>query len=674
MKKTKIFSALAAVVMAASCISGMFTVSAEESESDADKIAYLDQLAAEADARNRESVLQYISEYGETVEYTDTDEYSETSEMNEKLAVAASKYRISAGYAHCAYVSKNGNLYTWGRNNCGQLGDGTLKDKKTPVKIMTDVYAVSLGRNTSAAIKTNGDLYLWGENNFCQVGDGTKVNRSQPVKVLSDVVAVDVGTYVVSAIKKNGDMYIWGQCDGVSAATQPVRYRGNIKDVSNGETHSGYVTTDGDLYVWGNNLYGQVGNGTVTTSAVTSPTKIQSDILDVELGKDVSAAIGKTGILYTWGRNYDGILGDGTTSDRYVPTAILTGITSVSLGGDHNACVTSKGDMYMWGSNMDGCISSDSANLVKTPSKIMSYVSAVSLGYHFTSIINTSEVVYTWGWNGLGQLGNGTSTSSSVPVKIIDEADTVVVPDPIDETAVNNFVERLYTKLLGRASDPTGKANHVASLKAGTSAADVVKNFVLSTELKNKKLTNREFVKRMYLTMLDRNPDAAGLTRWATALDNGCSYGFVLAGFSTSAEFTNLCKTYGITRGTYVSTENRDKNEKLTAYVARMYTKALGRTFDVNGLNNHTGRYIAGTRDAKGIAHDFIFSTEFQNRKLTNDQFINVMYWTFFNRAPDATGKANWTARMNSGWTREQVFNGFTSSSEFKTLVASFGI
>ncbi|MGN0664920.1 MAG: leucine-rich repeat protein [Huintestinicola sp.] len=242
------------------------------------------------------------------------------------------------------------------------------------------------------------------------------------------------------------------------------------------------------------------------------------------------------------------------------------------------------------------------------------------------------------------------------------------------DTDVGRFVERLYTTLLGRASDPTGKQNHINRIKNGTSAADIAKIFVLSTELKNKKLTNREFVRRMYVTMLDRNPDAAGLNRWATALDNGCSYGYVLQGFSTSAEFTKLCQSYGITRGTYTSAENRDKNEKLTAYVSRMYTKALNRTYDINGLNNHTGRYLAGTKDAKGIAHDFIFSTEFKNRKLTDDQFIDTMYATFFNRAADAKGKANWQTRMKNGWTREQVFNGFTSSAEFKNLVASFGI
>ncbi|MGN0667163.1 MAG: DUF4214 domain-containing protein [Huintestinicola sp.] len=64
----------------------------------------------------------------------------------------------------------------------------------------------------------------------------------------------------------------------------------------------------------------------------------------------------------------------------------------------------------------------------------------------------------------------------------------------------------------------------------------------------------------------------------------------------------------------------------------------------------------------------------FKNRNLTDDEFIDTMYATFFDRAADAKGKANRQTRMKNSWTREQVFNGFTSSAEFKRLVDPFGI
>ena len=235
-------------------------------------------------------------------------------------------------------------------------------------------------------------------------------------------------------------------------------------------------------------------------------------------------------------------------------------------------------------------------------------------------------------------------------------------------------MERLYVNLLGRASEATGKANHVNSILAGKSACDVAKGFVLSRELANKKLSNTEFVTRMYKTFFDRAADAKGLAKWTAALDNGCSYGYVLQGMGNSKEFANLCTSYGITKGTYKSSENRDQNENLTAYVSRMYTVALGRTYDVNGLNDHTGKYLSGEKSAKDIASSFIFSKEFKNKKLTDEQFVDCLYNALFDRAADAGGKSTWLSKMKKGTTREEVFNGFVSSKEFKNMVAKFGI
>ncbi len=250
---------------------------------------------------------------------------------------------------------------------------------------------------------------------------------------------------------------------------------------------------------------------------------------------------------------------------------------------------------------------------------------------------------------------------------------TITVVDEKNES-INNFVERLYTKLLGRGSDAKGKANHVNSLKSGSTAAEIGAKFVLSTELKNKNLTNREFVKRMYQTFLDRTPSSNEITRWAKTLDNGCTYEYILGRFVASAEFKKLVTNYGITAGTYTPTQNRDQNENVTAFVSRMYTKALKRSYDVTGLNNHTGRIINKTHTPADIAKLFFFSTELKNKNLSDEEFVIRLYNALFDRNPDATGKVNWLTKMKNGYTREKVFDGFAASAEFKNLVASFGL
>ncbi len=244
----------------------------------------------------------------------------------------------------------------------------------------------------------------------------------------------------------------------------------------------------------------------------------------------------------------------------------------------------------------------------------------------------------------------------------------------LDEAKIADFVERLYTKLLGRASDASGKANHINRLKNGYTAAEIGAKFVLSAELAGKKLTNREFVKRMYETFLDRTPSSAEITRWATTLDNGCSYAYILKGFVASAEFKKLAASYGITAGTYTPTENRDHSEKVTAFVSRMYTKALKRTYDVSGLNNHTGRIINKTHTPAQIAELFFFSAELTNKNLSNEEFVTRLYNALFDRNPDAGGMNRWLTKMQNGTTRKQVFSGFANSAEFKALVTSFGL
>ena len=120
---------------------------------------------------------------------------------------------------------------------------------------------------------------------------------------------------------------------------------------------------------------------------------------------------------------------------------------------------------------------------------------------------------------------------------------------------IADFVERLYTTLLGRASEEKGKAEWAADLRNGRTAADAASGFVLSAELKNQNLSNGKFVDRMYRTFLDREADEAGKADCVSILDKGCSYAYILNSFAGSQEFNNLCDSYGITAGSYESSE-----------------------------------------------------------------------------------------------------------------------
>ncbi|MCH5343691.1 MAG: InlB B-repeat-containing protein, partial [Acetatifactor sp.] len=94
-----------------------------------------------------------------------------------------------------------GSLYMWGSNGSGQIGNGSMDDQATPVKVLENVGTVSLGRYYSGAITKDGSLYMWGNNEYGQVGNGSTENQTTPVKVLENVKLPIVNDSAKSRLK-----------------------------------------------------------------------------------------------------------------------------------------------------------------------------------------------------------------------------------------------------------------------------------------------------------------------------------------------------------------------------------------------------------------------------------------------------------------------------------------
>ncbi len=109
-------------------------------------------------------------------------------------------------------------------------------------------------------------------------------------------------------------------------------------------------------------------------------------------------------------------------------------------------------------------------------------------------------------------------------------------------------------------------------------------------------------------------------------------------------------------------------------FVERMYTVALNRDADEGGLANWVFMLNAGTHDGAGIANEFILGEEFALRNLTDEQYVDVLYHTFFNRDADEGGKELWLAVLASGQSRAYVLSNFVNLPEFTILCASYGI
>jgi hypothetical protein len=210
--------------------------------------------------------------------------------------------------------------------------------------------------------------------------------------------------------------------------------------------------------------------------------------------------------------------------------------------------------------------------------------------------------------------------------------------------------------------------------------ANVAYGFFMSQEMVNRNLSTEDFVEVLYNVMMNRASDAGGKAYWVNALDNGVSRIGVLRGFAESAEFTRICGDYGINRGSLnrAYLESRDLNFGIAMFVSRCYTKALGRAYDVNGLNYWCSRIMSSPNPRVEAIYvsttGFFDSQEFQKRRLGNGAFVDVLYQTFLGRAADPAGRADWVRQLNAGADRHAIMAGFYNSAEFKRIMASYGL
>ena len=122
------------------------------------------------------------------------------------------------------------------------------------------------------------------------------------------------------------------------------------------------------------------------------------------------------------------------------------------------------------------------------------------------------------------------------------------------------------------------------------------------------------------------------------------------------------------------SNKTDDTSARDSTFVSRMYTVALSRNAEEKGLSSWTQKLQNGEIDGAGIANGFINSAEFKNRNLNNNDYLDVLYRTFFDREADAGGKAYWMGKLQKGISRTEVLSGFVNSQEFSNLCDRFGI
>ena len=198
---------------------------------------------------------------------------------------------VSAGMGYSLVLKADGTVWSFGWNTFGQLGDGTLgSERYTPVPVsgLANVIAISASSSGwhSLAVKSDGTVWGWGRNDRGQLGDGTTVDRLSPVQVnaLTGARSVVAGNFHSLAVKADGSVWAWGDNfhgqlgDGTTTPrTVPVQVSGlgSVAAVAAGQSLSVALKADGTVWSWGgNNWSGQLGDGTFNSFDRTSPGQV----------------------------------------------------------------------------------------------------------------------------------------------------------------------------------------------------------------------------------------------------------------------------------------------------------------------------------------------------------------------------------------------------------------
>ncbi len=347
---------------------------------------------------------------------------------------------IASGNSHSCALNTLGHVYCWGRNDKGQLGDNRGRSRQ-PVRVvgaggtgfLDNITAISVGREHSCALNKSGNVYCWGTNTTGQLGNMFNLDRPYPWLVyvgrgpgpgecisgpfqgneppLNDIIAISANGDRSCALSRDGHVYCWGHAtrmgDGPWDNFSPVQVVGvggdgtlnNITAISVGAHHSCALNAMGHVYCWGEGTSGQLGDNTNTCTAY-SPVQVLgvggagtlSNITTITASQDHSCALNTSGHVYCWGSNMRGQLGDNTGP---VQLEVWQ-----RLGCDCGALVPKQ----VVGAGGTGTLGN---------------IKAIAAGIYHSCALDTSGHVYCWGENEFGQLGSGTTSSSASPVQVV---------------------------------------------------------------------------------------------------------------------------------------------------------------------------------------------------------------------------------------------------------------
>jgi alpha-tubulin suppressor-like RCC1 family protein len=300
------------------------------------------------------------------------------------------------------------HLTTAGRNQYGQLGNGTSQGSPVRVRVASRVVKAAGGVFNTYFLKDDGTLWGMGYNHVGQLGRPPTTTETLPVQIATDVIDVVGGNVYILFVKSDGSLWGLGYNNHGQLGTgdwmrriEPVQIATDVVQAAAGEAHSIFVKSDGSAWATGRDTDGEQGNGPDLSGDVFTPVQIASGVAAAAAGEHHTMLLKCDGSLWAAGLNNQGQLGDGSSTSRVSFVRVGTDIRAVACGEEHT--LVRKMDDSLW-------------KLAQTSSQLATGVELMAAGVGYSLFITREGNLYGVGNNENGQLGDGSLAARSTPV------------------------------------------------------------------------------------------------------------------------------------------------------------------------------------------------------------------------------------------------------------------